>query len=299
MDHSQSTFACGCMASLDTIYCAKQIDALAEQDKPNVGFLLFLRDVWYKYQYKGNWTAVAMATIKPADLRTVVCVAPRGHYWECITQTPKETNGKINVNFSIRSLAAIEHVIYACGMGRHVLKRTGPGFWDEIGPGMNNKDEGQVVGFEDIDGFSVDDMYAVGWVGEIWRRDKGKWKRLDSPVTKNLNAVCCAPDGKVYVVGDGGVMLRGSLNTWDVLNTDSVAGLNLMDVAFFGDTVYTVTDFQIFKLQGDTLVPEDAFKEEGVVPSTCLHLLAAPDGIVSLGTKDLFRLVNGLWEQVV
>src|SRR4029079_10921647 len=137
MDHSLSTFACGCMASLDTVYCAKQVDSLAEQDKPNVGLLLFLRDKWYKYQYTGNWTAMAMATIKPADLRTVVCVAPRGYYWECITQTPKETSGKIQGHdFNIRALSAVENVIYACGMGRHVLQRTGPGAWDEIGPGM-------------------------------------------------------------------------------------------------------------------------------------------------------------------
>ncbi len=298
MDHSLSTFACGCMASLDTIYCAKQVDALAEQDNPNVGFLLFLRNVWYKYQYTGNWTAIAMATIKPNDLRTVVCVAPHGYYWECITQTPKEINGKIkDLKFNIRSLAAIEHVIYACGMGRNVLKRTSPGAWDEIGPGMTKKDDGLVVGFEDLDGFSADDMYAVGWMGEIWRYNKGKWKRLDSPVSANLNALCCAPDGKVYVVGDDGAMLRGRNNVWEILKTNGVG--NLMDVAVFGNTVYAVTDFQILKLQGDTLVPEDAFKEEGDVPSTCLHLLTAPDGLVSMGTKDLYRLAGGAWERIV
>jgi hypothetical protein len=42
-------------------------------------------------------------------------------------------------------------------------------------------------------------MYAVGWGGEIWWRDHGTWRRIDSPVSVNLNALCCAEDGHVPV----------------------------------------------------------------------------------------------------
>lgn len=182
-------------------------------------------------------------------------------------------------------------------MARSVLKRTGPGAWDEIGPGTTKDDDKLVVGFEDLDGFGADDLYVVGWRGEVWQRRKGKWRRLDSPVSANLNAVCCAADGKVYVVGDGGVMLRGRNNRWEVLDTGLSA--NLTDVACFAGTVYVVTDFQILKLVDDALEPEDAFADPDDLPATCLHLLACADGLFAMGAKDLFRLHGGTWERLV
>lgn len=299
MDHDLSTFACGSMATLDTIYCAKEADELVKQNQPNVAFMVYFRGKWLGYQFAGAWTAVAMSLIKPpSNEKIVVAVSQGGAYWELEAKVPREATGNIKgARFPLRSMATIDGVIYACGMDRTVWQRKALGAWDEIGPRTTKKEAGLILGFEDIAGFSADDIYAVGWMGEIWRRAKGKWKRLDSPVSANLNAVCCAPDGKVYIVGDDGALLRGRNNVWEVLPAQGLG--NLMDVAFFGDTVYVVTDFQIFKLKDDTLVLEDAFAEEGDVPSTCLHLLTAEDGLASLGTKDLFRLSGGLWERVV
>jgi len=42
-----------------------------------------------------------------------------------------------------------------------------------------------------------------------------------------------------------------------------------------------------------------AHADEDDVPATCLHLLTAEDGLVSMGTKDLFRLHGGTWERLV
>jgi len=299
MNHDGSTFACGCAPFFDLIFFAKSLDKFTEEDTENSSYFSLNQSKWGKYKFDGAWNAVAMATIKPPGKeRTVVAVSPGGAYVEIEPKSLQEVNGKIKAaKGSLRSMASIDHVIYACGMARSVLRRKGPDAWDEIGPGTTKADDGLVVGFEDLDGFSADDMYAVGWLGEIWHRRKGKWKRLDSPVSANLNAVCCAPDEKVYVVGDDGAMLRGRNDEWEVLVTEGVG--NLMDVAFFGNTVYVVTDFQILKLQGDTLVPEDAFADEDDVPATCLHLLTAEDGLVSMGTKDLFRLHGSTWERLV
>jgi hypothetical protein len=108
--------------------------------------------------------------------------------------------------------------------------------------------------------------------------------------------VCCAADGNVYVVGDGGVMLRGHDDVWEVLDTDRT--YNLMDVAFFDNVVYVSTDFEILKLDNDSLIQEDAFADADDVPETCLHLLEAEDGLVSMGTKDLFRFHGDVWERL-
>jgi hypothetical protein len=299
VNHDGSTFACGCAPSLEAIFSAKSLDNLLDQGTENCSFFVMFRNDWYKYQFDGAWLAIAMATIKPPGKdRTVVAVSPGGAYFEVEPKSLKEVHGSIKAaENSLRSIAAIDDVIYACGMARSVLRRDGPGAWDEIGPGTTKDDDGLVVGFEDIAGFSKDDMYAVGWMGEIWRRRSGKWRRLDSPVSANLNAVCCATDGRVYVAGDDGVILRGGGDVWEALEIKGVG--NLMDVAFYDKTVYVVTDFQILKLEDDALVPESAFADPDDFPTTCLHLLIAQDGLVSMGTKDLFRLRRGVWERLV
>src|SRR5262245_33909896 len=297
MNHDGSTFNCGCAVSLNLCFGAKQLDDLVETDTENCSMFGLFQNAWYKYEVDGAWIAIAMATIKPdGQDRTVVAVSPGGAYFEVEPNSRNELHGNIKAaRSSLRSMDSIDNAIYACGMARSVLLRKGPGAWDEIGPGMTKEDEGLVVGFEDLAGFSADDIYAVGWMGEIWHRNKGKWRRLDNPVSANLNAVCCASDGKVYVVGDNGSMVRGRNDAWDVLKTEGFG--NLMDVASFGDTIYVVTDFRILKLDGDALIPEDAFAED--VPATCLHLLPAKDTLYSLGPKDLFRLQAGAWERLV
>jgi hypothetical protein len=299
MNHVGSTFLCGCAGSFELIFCAKELDELVEQDQENSSFFVMFGSDWYKYEFDGAWSAISMATVKPSDsVRTVVAVAPHGAYWEVEPKSQQEVHGEIRkVKYAVRGSAVVDNVIYACGMGRHVLRRNGPGDWDEIGPSTSQDDDGLIVGFEGLAGFSADEMYAVGWGGEIWQLAHGSWQRLDSPVSTKLNAVCCAADSDVYIVGDDGVMLRGRNEMWATLETER--NDNLMDVAIYDSTVYVSTDFEILKLHDGVLVADDAFADPDDVPATCLHLVAAEDGLISMGTKDLFRLHGGVWERLV
>lgn len=299
MDHSEFSFSSGCAVSIDLLIAAEMYDALANQDHENSNFFVLNSGKWAKYDYRASWTAISMVTVKPASGdRIIVAISPHGRYWEAITRTVQEFDGEIDkASFPLRALTSIDECIYACGMARAVLRRRSVDDWEEIGPGTTADDDGLVVGFEGMDGFSSDEMYAVGWRGEIWKYSGGIWSQLDSPVTANLNAVCCAADNTVYIVGDEGCMLRGRGDVWEVLDLERFD--NLMDVAFFDGSVYVTTSFNIFKLQDDTLIPEDAFLNPDDRPRTCLHLLRSDDGLVSMGTKDLFRLVTGRWERIV
>ena len=298
MDHTGSTFLSGCAVSSDMAFFAKELDEFVEQDRENSSFLALFDSDWYQYDFGAAWTAISMATIKPAGQdRVVVAVSPRGAFWEVQTRLPRETHGQIDAfELPLRAVAPVADVIYACGMGRTVLRRRGPGNWQEIGPGTSDEDGDAVVGFEGLAGFAADEIYAVGWRGEIWQRTD-RWRRLDSPVSAKLNAVCCASDGKVYVAGDEGVLLRGRNDVWEVIETEST--YNFMDVASYDNTIYVVTDFEILKLDGDSLIAEDAFADADDLPETCLHLLPGTDALFSVGTKDLFRRNGGVWERLV
>lgn len=302
MKHETSTFLCGCAPFYDFLFFAKELDELAEKGTPNSSFFCFdeteSTDKYCKYNESVGWPAIAIETIKPEDgIREVVAIGPNGDYWELEPLSTDENVGKIpDFQGNLRTLSVIGDCIFACGMGRVVLERKNKGQWISIGPSPSPTDA-DIVGFEDIGGFSKTEIYAAGWGGEVWWLDDGTWRKIDSPVSANLNALCCAEDGFVYIVGDNGTMLRGRRDIWDVIDTDRME--NLMDVAFYNGNAYVTTDFRILKLENDKLVNDTSFANSNDIPSTCLHLLPASDGLISLGTKDVFRLHTDQWERLV
>jgi hypothetical protein len=299
MDHTGSTFLCGCAPLRSYVFFAKELDELSRDDTPNSTFFAFNEDdaeaPFRQFDESVGWPAVSMATVKPASGRIVVAIGPNGDYWECRPAVPDEAVGAIKgFRGNLRALSVVEEDIYACGMDRVVLRREGPGRWKSIGP-KSQKDDPPVVGFEDLAGYDADEMYAVGWGGEIWWRDRGKWRRVDSPTSVNLRAVHCAAD-KVYIVGRDGTMLSGRHDTWSVIDTGRAE--NLMDVALYDGTVYVTTDFRILKLVDGKLVNETAFVKKDA-PKTCLYVLSAEDGLVALGTNDMFVRSSGPWKRIV
>ncbi len=302
MKHDTSTFLSGCAPLYDLLFFAKELDELVENDMPNSSFFCFDEQdtsaQFRKYDESVGWPAIAMATSKlEGSSRDVVAIAPNGDYWEVKPSTAQESVGRIaDFKGNLRTLSVIDETIFACGMGRVVLRREGRGQWTAIGPELR-KDDADVVGFEDIDGYSKDEMYAVGWGGEIWWLDNGMWRNVDSPTSVNLTAVICGENGSVYIVGHNGIMLRGRYDSWSVLDTDRKE--NLRDVTFHDGTVYVVTDFRILKLVDDKLVNDTDFADPNDRPTTCLILLKSPDGIISVGGKDIFRRNLEHWERLV
>ena len=302
MEFSAWTFLSGAAGGAGYFFFAAELDEVAQDDAPNSTFFMFDEDEeedegFGKFDEIVGWPAISLATTKPpGEPRLVVAVSPHGECWELHPATGDEQCGVIAGRFHLRRLAVVDHQIFACGMNRVVLKRDGFARWAAIGPGPDAADPA-VVGFEDIGGFSEAEMYAVGWGGEIWWRDGGQWRRADSPTNANLCALACAPDGSVYVAGHDGVMLRGRHDQWQLIETTRRD--DLRDVAVFDGQVFVVTDFAIFRLTEAGLAPEADFVDTHDLPATCLHLLEASDGLVSLGQKDVFIRSDGLWRRLV
>lgn len=304
MDKTGWTLLCGCAPFTGFVFCAQEPDDEAAKGRAVSGFYLWDEqdpdpdEKWMVYDTVVSWRAQAMATVKTeSGTRIMVAIGTNGQYFEVDTASLEEQEGRLGGNPGpLRRLVAIDDVFLAVGMGRSVLQREAPGRWVEIGPGTTEADEGRLIGFEGIDGYSLNDLYAVGWAGEIWHRASGGWKQMDSPTNANFNAVACSSDGSVYIVGDDGTMVVGRNQQWDVVDTGRPE--NLQDVAEFGGEIFAVTDFEILRLIDGKLVPDDRFKDADE-PSTCLHLLKAEDGIVSLGPKDLFRFSGAAWERIL
>ena len=304
MEHAGWTFSCGWAPHVDFVFFARERDDLADEDVVATSFYMWdeqaaLDQQWGMYDAIVAWRAQGMASIKPASAdRVTVALGTRGQYFEVEPATGAESVGVIGgLNVLIRRVAAIGDEIFAAGMGRSVIRRVRRGTWTEFGPGTTAADQGQVVGFEGIDGFAPDDIYVAGWAGEIWHWVNGAWQRIDSPTNVNLNAVACdRRNGLVFAVGDNGSMVRGTGDQWEAVNTGRPE--NLQDVTVFDGQVFAVTDFGILRLTSDGLVPDDRFADADR-PGTCLHLLLAEDGVISMGPKDLFAFAGGTWRRIV
>ena len=66
---------------------------------------------------------------------------------------------------------------------------------------------GENAGFEDICGFNLTEVYAVGWNGEIWQWEGVRWIDRPSPTNLILTGVCCGTDGNVYACGQNGTLI--------------------------------------------------------------------------------------------
>jgi hypothetical protein len=305
MEHNGWSFLCGCAPRIDFVFFARERDDIAEQDVAISTFYSWDEQrpnpaqYWSVYSEVANWRAQGMATVKPGSAKRItVALGTRAQYFEVEPASVTQHLGIIaGLDVLIRRVAAINDDIFAVGMERSVIRRLSPGNWAEFGPGTTPADQDQVVGFEGIDGFSPDDIYVAGWGGEIWHWLQGAWQRIDSPTNANLNAVACdRRNGVVFSVGDSGAMVRGVRDQWDFIDTGRFE--NLQDVAVFNGEVFVVTDFGIFRLGSSGLIPENRFIG-GDAPDSCLHLLVAEDGVISMGPKDLFTFSGGLWRRIV
>lgn len=118
----------------------------------------------------------------------------------------------------VASLKRIDGEVYLVAHRRTVTKREGVSQWKSLREDSMWNDELSPLnaGFEDIDGFSAKDLYAVGSDNDVWRYDGQDWIPLDiSDFTFDAYTVCCADDGYVYIAGTWGVVIRGRENEWE------------------------------------------------------------------------------------
>ncbi|UOD30516.1 hypothetical protein INH39_01835 [Massilia violaceinigra] len=155
-------------------------------------------------------------------------------------------NGLIGI---INKLVRVAGKIYALGDYRKIYRRIGFEQWIELGTEghgvpppayINDEDDSSMeYGFEDMSGFSSDDMYAVGGEGDVWRFDGAKWHQCPVPTNASLKTVCCAGDGVVYITEINGTVWAGRTDTWRrIAGADISPAYAPVDSFWFNDRLY-------------------------------------------------------------
>lgn len=178
---------------------------------------------------------------------------------------------------------------------RQLFVRMAPSQWVLLGPATPvAPEEYYKCGFEDFSQFTDDDLYAVGGSGDIWHFNGEHWRQCKFPTDWGLSAVCCAPDGEVYVA-DSVVIYCGRGDRWKRLRTKGRISLPIKDLVWFEDKIWATNDYGFWVLEGDTLVEADVPSDVKV----CSGNLAVRDGVMLLaGYGGATYKCDGVWTTI-
>jgi hypothetical protein len=275
-------------------YLDNTSDQMAAQ---NIGHGQIIRWEAGKFSLTGrvNYHVKALLPLNPQDLLVVGEWGQAAHFaggakTEHEIRTEK---GEARNRGPLRRGALIERTPIVVGMDRQVYRWKGGATWETMEQGMPPSTD-QVAGFEAVGGFSLSDIYAGGWDGELRHYDGKTWRGIDSPTSSIIVNLCCAGDGNVYCCGRTGLLLRGRDDRWEVLELEGEPD-DFWGIAWFQDRLYLSSMKAVYVLDGTTLTPVD-FGDVDV--ASFYHLTASKDHLWSVGPKDVLSFDGKAWTRI-
>lgn len=198
----------------------------------------------------------------------------------------------------MREIRAIGDRAYAVGMGRRVYRCDGEARWVRIDAGVRvaAQDESG-AGFNSIDGFGADALFAAGWHGELWRFDGAQWAQEPSPTSLALHRVVCAGDGVVYAAGQQGTLLVRRDARWQALVQD-LTRQDFWGACWFADRLFLCTAKALFVLDGEAL-QEITLAPEMTRTAGFHRLSASAEAIWAVGDRIAIRSTDGMhWREM-
>lgn len=196
---------------------------------------------------------------------------------------------------SVVRLRTIGGRVYACGGNRTVIDRVGKDVWNYHLSLPMKTDNPDAYGFQDIDGFSPEDMYAVGGKGDVWHFDGQQWKQLPFPSEMTLSSVCCAPDGTVYIGAESGTVFKGRADQWAMLALGYLAR-PFKDMVWHRGAVWCTNADGLWTITDGELKYADAAPEV----SSCSGHLSVGDGVMLLAGEFGAALHDGQrWQRII
>lgn len=247
----------------DMIYLLATEDKTQDEQKSKMQLLLLVQEgdnIEHGYSsFDESFWAVVCTSEKPVEQGLIIqvlggSVIPTGgpqRDW------PVE-DIKQNELLPVRKAKKIDGFPWVVGSHRAVFRRVDIGKWIAVDNGLKVPEDLSDTDFLDIDGFTSNDIYAVGGKGDIWHYDGQIWKQCGFPTNDKLTAVCCAGDGNVYVAAKH-KLWKGRLNRWEAICelelTDKIS-----DLHWFNNKIWGCGKYDFFCWNGITLETEVVYQ---------------------------------------
>lgn len=238
-----------------------------------------------------NWERIFIGSSVGDGWDEVVCIDDEGKVYARATKLIHDGREK-NIDCTpegpsrgmISRIKNINGRLYFVSYYHGVGYRIGPNQWHSLClnlPAPSNEQEAvrmaDDLDLEDIDGFSFDDLYAVGCKGHVWHFNGVKWESISFPSNINLKSVCCADDGMVYIGGQSGKVFKGRGNQWKQLN-DGGYSLPFNDIVYHAGKVWCTSDYGLWIIENDKVINADVSADITV----CSGNLSVGDGVMLL-----------------
>lgn len=271
------------------VYLVIQDKALTERSVDHCRLIAFQRGELAHIADR-NWNTTAICVVKKPSEKMVAI----SEYGDVLTYVKGVTTEELIQPRPtvVRNVGVVDGIALACGMRREVFMRVREAEWIAIPAPVPAPQEN--AGFEAICGFSMAEVYAVGWDGEIWQWNGEKWVERPSPTNLILTGICCGEDGRVYVCGQGGTLIRGRNETWEIISTAD-AMTDFWDLCWFNGALYIASMTMLFRLIDDRLEAVDFGSDP---PRTCGRLSSAQGVLWSVGASDVFSYDGATWTRV-
>jgi len=271
----------------DLLYVLSKGKKLLEQDISHTSAICVDQGDWADAEDTA-WDSTAIAVAKTPTER-LVFVGEDGDV--CTYVGGKSTSEKIEpAPKLIRNAKTIDGFVVVCGMLRQVFQRIDEGKWKDISAPLPKA--GEKVGFEAIDGYSLKELYTVGWAGEIWQFDGFRWVDRNSPTNLILSSICCAQDDVVYLGGQRGILIQGRNDSWEITKWEEEVDVDIWDLCWFKGRLYVATMTALFILDKNKLVEVDF---GALVVSSCYSLTKSEGVLWSVGNSDVLSFDGNKW----
>lgn len=254
-------------------------------------------DKWFQTPF--DFDGRSITYMSSGDYRAWWILGKRGEVVEITAgqsrteQVPDAGTGAGKLGY-LNKLAVIGGDLYACGYQRQVYVRE-DGAWRSLSKSIEPAQHTMGIGFESIDGTGPDDLYAVGYKGEIWHFDGRAWTQCASPTNVGLTEVRVVDSKNVYACGRRGIVVHGSGNSWNVLHNPDFSD-DLWGVEVYQDIVYVAGFGGLAKIEQGAIVPFDP----GVGHRIAGYRLHASDGILwSIGNDEILCYDGARWSEII
>jgi hypothetical protein len=289
-------------------------------------------DPWRVRAYE-NWLVVSVASFAGFDLRCVLAregqvrlYGPGGkpdHSYQ-IPEAGVFGEAAIGLGY-VNRIRAVGDALFVCGQSRQVYrfeckgKDLAKGAWVDMAGAMRQPpmpeppgsadeeafnawlDEHEAIDLVDINGPSVDDLYAVG--DEAWHWDGKAWRQLELPTDEPLAAIKLLKPNELVMVGHNGTLLHGHATTGftDLSGVDdnqNFTGVEWFETPAFPGRLFMASNFGLFTYNATSKRIERY--TTGLQPELQdSHQLEAKDGVLwSFGFKDLAYFDGQRWIRV-
>jgi len=211
----------------------------------------------------------------PQDKIVVVDLSGRVYFGDIRSQPmiPGPTDGGLLQGAVTRVRSIGESAAILISTGRDALIHESGEKWNRLGQPFA-QDFPAYEGFKDFDGFSTEEIYAVGGSGGVFKYDGKRWAQMEFPTNKGVSSVCCGGDENVYVGSAGGKIYRGKDHEWELIHDDDLA-LPYRDMVWHDDCLWCGNDSGLWKFKDGKPVDDVPSKA-----SVCCGHLSTRGGVL-------------------